>query len=139
MEPANSTSPCRMMVIKLRSRPRLLLPRSLARSLTKTRSRSTPLIRFCFPGSFSRFWLRFLCPRPHRSQPPRTLLHPQRKRERRRSKRQLTHRQMRNQRLRSDAANDNTDDGNGAVRFDGVRCGNVIFVVMALCFGLSLL
>ncbi|XP_052116378.1 fasciclin-like arabinogalactan protein 1 [Arachis duranensis] len=39
----------------------------------------------------------------------------------------------------SDAADDSADDGNGAVRFDGVRYGNVIFVVMALCFGFSLL
>ncbi|XP_057755111.1 uncharacterized protein LOC130974312 isoform X1 [Arachis stenosperma] len=100
MEPTSSTSPCRMTVIKSRSRPRLLLPRSLARSLTKTRSRSTPLIRFYFPGSFSRPWLRLLRPRLHRSQPPRTLLHPRRKRERSRSRRQPTHRQMRNQRLR---------------------------------------
>ncbi|XP_072056755.1 uncharacterized protein [Arachis hypogaea] len=100
MEPASSTSPCRMTVVKSRSRPRLLLPRSLSRSLTKTRSRSTPLIRFCFRGSFSRPWLRLLRPRPHRSQPPWTLLHPRRKRERRRSRRQPTRRQMRNQRLR---------------------------------------
>ncbi|XP_016174172.1 fasciclin-like arabinogalactan protein 1 [Arachis ipaensis] len=39
----------------------------------------------------------------------------------------------------SDAADESADDGNGAVRFDGVRYGNVIFVVMALCFGFSLL
>ncbi|RYR53589.1 hypothetical protein Ahy_A06g028775 [Arachis hypogaea] len=42
---------------------------------------------------------------------------------------------MRNQRLRSDAANDNTDDGNGAVRFDGVRCGNLVFSSSATVYG----
>ncbi|KAL1369956.1 hypothetical protein HN51_000296 [Arachis hypogaea] len=39
----------------------------------------------------------------------------------------------------SDAADESADDGNGAVRFNGARYVNVIFVVVALCFGFSLL
>ncbi|MED6207234.1 hypothetical protein PIB30_117061 [Stylosanthes scabra] len=39
----------------------------------------------------------------------------------------------------SDAADDSADDSNSAVRIDGARYVNVIVVVMALCFGASLM